>query len=415
VKNAARQVHQQMGRIADPRNPGSQEGGLAAALSDLLVVSIEQAVAAPYATSRLAEAGARVIKIEKPPAGDFARRYDAAAHGESTYFVWLNQGKESAVLDFKQPADMQLLRALVHRADVFIHNLAPGAIDRAGLRLEEVRQENPHLITCAISGYGENNDYADMRAYDNLVQGEVGVFAVTGNASGPAKVGMSICDISAGVHAYMGILEALLERHRTGRGRHVSVSLFESVADWMSVPILFQQYTGQVAERTGLNHASIAPYGAYAAGDGQPIMISVQNDDEWVRFCTTVLQSPEIARHPLFSTNPDRVRHREALNEFIRKALAPISKDTFIGRLRQAQVAYGLIRSVQEVLHHPALSITEVDTPTGPVQLPRRAIPRTSLTERKAVPALGAHTEAIRREFATGTPNPDGPQVSRRT
>ena len=404
-----------MGRIADPRNPGSQEGGLAAALSDLLVLSIEQAVAAPYATSRLAEAGARVIKIEKPPAGDFARRYDGAAHGESTYFVWLNQGKESAVLDFKQPADMQLLRALVHRADVFIHNLAPGAMERAGLRLEEVRQENPHLITCAISGYGENNDYADMRAYDNLVQGEVGVFAVTGNASGPAKVGMSICDISAGVHAYMGILEALLERHRTGRGRHVSVSLFESVADWMSVPILFQQYTGQVAERTGLNHASIAPYGAYAAGDGQPIMISVQNDDEWVRFCTTVLQSPEIARHPLFSTNPDRVRHREALNEFIRKALAPISKDTFIGRLRQAQVAYGLIRSVQEVLHHPALSITEVDTQTGPVQLPRRAIPRTSLMQRKAVPALGAHTEAIRREFATGTPNPDGPQVSRRT
>jgi len=404
-----------MGRIADPQNPGSQEGGLAAALSDLLVVSIEQAVAAPYATSRLAEAGARVIKIEKPPAGDFARRYDAAAHGESTYFVWLNQGKESAVLDFKQPADMQLLRALVRRADVFIHNLAPGAMERAGLRLEEVRQENPRLITCAISGYGENNDYADMRAYDNLVQGEVGVFAVTGNASGPAKVGMSICDISAGVHAYMGILEALLERHRTGRGRHVSVSLFESVADWMSVPILFQQYTGQVAERTGLNHASIAPYGAYAAGDGQPIMISVQNDDEWVRFCTTVLQSPEIARHPLFSTNPDRVRHREALNEFIRKALAPINKETFIARLRQAQVAYGLIRSVQEVLHHPALSITEVDTPTGPVQLPRRAIPRTSLTERKAVPALGAHTEAIRREFATGTPNPDGPQVSRRT
>ena len=404
-----------MRTAADSRNPGSQDDSLAAALSDLLVVSIEQAVAAPYATSRLAEAGARVIKIEKPPTGDFARRYDAAAHGESTHFVWLNQGKESAVLDFKQPADMQLLRALVHRADVFIHNLAPGAIERAGLRLEEVRQENPRLITCAISGYGENNDYADMRAYDNLVQGEVGVFAVTGNASGPAKVGMSICDISAGVHAYMGILEALLERHRTGRGRHVSVSLFESVADWMSVPILFQQYTGQVAERTGLNHASIAPYGAYAAGDGQPIMISVQNDDEWVRFCATVLQSPEFARHPLFSTNPDRVRHREALNEFIRKALAPISKDTFIGRLRQAQVAYGLIRSVQEVLHHPALSITEVDTPTGPVQLPRRAIPRTSLTERKAVPALGAHTEAIRREFATGTPNPDGPQVSRRT
>ncbi len=399
----------------DPRNPGILDEGLSAALSGLVVVSIEQAVAAPYATSRLAEAGARVIKIEKPPAGDFARRYDAAAHGESTHFVWLNQGKESATLDFKQPADIQLLRAIVRRADVFIHNLAPGAIERAGFRLAELRDDNPRLITCAISGYGENNDYAEMRAYDNLIQGEVGIFAVTGNAGGPAKVGISICDISAGVHAYMGILEALLERHRTGRGRHVSVSLFESVADWMSVPILFQQYTGQVAERTGLSHASIAPYGAYAAGDGQPVMISVQNDDEWVRFCAKVLESPEIARHPKFSTNTDRVLHREALDEFIRKALTPINKQDFIARLRRAQVAFGLIRSVEDVLHHPALSMTEVETPTGPVQLPRRAIPRTSLTERKAVPALGAHTEAIRREFGTGTAIPDGPPVSRRT
>ncbi len=378
-----------MGRIADPHKPGSQDNGLAAALAGILVVSIEQAVAAPYATSRLAEAGARVIKIEKPPAGDFARRYDAAAHGESTHFVWLNQGKESAMLDFKQPADMQLLRAILRRADIFIHNLAPGAIERAGFSLAALREVNPRLITCAISGYGEDNDYAEMRAYDNLVQGEVG--------------------------AYMGILEALLERHRTGRGRHISVSLFESVADWMSVPILFQRYTGQVAERTGLSHASIAPYGAYAAGDGQPVMISVQNDDEWVRFCTTVLQSPEIILHPKFSTNTDRVRHRKALDEFIRIALAPIDKEEFIARLRQAQVAYGLIRSVEEVLRHPALSMSEVDTRTGPVQLPRRAIPRTSLTERKTVPALGAHTEAIRREFATNTAVPDNPAVSGRS
>jgi crotonobetainyl-CoA:carnitine CoA-transferase CaiB-like acyl-CoA transferase len=399
----------------DVRKPGNQDNGLVAALSDILVVTIEQAVAAPYATSRLAEAGARVIKIEKPPAGDFARQYDAAAHGESTHFVWLNQGKESAMLDFKQPADMQLLRAVIRRADVFIHNLAPGAIERAGLNLTNLREVNPRLITCAISGYGENNDYSNMRAYDNLIQGEVGIFAVTGNAGGPAKVGISMCDISAGVHACMGILEALLERHRTGRGRHVSVSLFESVADWMSVPILFQKYAGKVAERTGLNHASIAPYGAYAAGDDQPLMISVQNDDEWVRFCTTVLQSPEIARHPLFSTNPDRVRHREALNEFIRKALAPINKEEFISRLRQAQVAFGLIRSVEEVLHHPALSLTEVETPTGPVQLPRRSIPRTSLTDRKAVPALGANTEAIRLEFASGSPIPGEPPVSDRS
>ncbi len=395
-----------MRTFPDPPEPGSQDNGLAAALAGILVITIEQAVAAPYATSRLAEAGARVIKIEKPPAGDFARRYDAAAHGESTHFVWLNQGKESAALDFKQPADMQLLRAMIRRADVFIHNLSPGAIERAGLLLAELREEKPRLITCSISGYGENNDYADMRAYDNLVQGEVGVFAVTGNSCGPAKVGISICDISAGLHAYMGILEALLERHRTGRGRHISVSLFESVADWMTVPILFQRYTGQVAQRTGLNHASIAPYGAYAAGDGQPVMISVQNDDEWERFCTTVLESPEIIRHPQFSTNGDRVLHREALDEIIRQALAPIDKDEFIARLRRGQIAFGLIRTVEEVLRHPALSMSEVDTPTGPVQLPRRAVARTSLAERKTVPTLGAHTESIRREFAPGTSIP---------
>ena len=391
-----------MTTIPNPKKSSDNDLGFAVALSDILVVSIEQAVAAPYASSRFAEAGARVIKIEKPPAGDFARNYDAAAHGESTHFVWLNQGKESATLDFKQPADLKLLRAILHRADVFIHNLSPGAIERSGIHLAELREENPRLITCAITGYGENNDYADMRAYDNLIQGEVGVFAVTGNSAGPAKVGFSICDISAGVHAYMGILEALLERHRTGRGRHVSVSLFESVADWMSVPILFQQYAGRVAQRTGLNHGSIAPYGAYAAGDGKAIMISIQNDYEWVRFCTTVLQAPEIARHALFSTNPDRVRNREALDEIIRKALAPINKEEFIARLQEAQVAFGLIRSMEEVLHHPALSMTEVDTPTGPVQLPRRSIPRTSLSERKAIPALGAHTDAIRREFGTG-------------
>ena len=391
-----------MGSIADPQKTAGLHTGFAAVLDGLLVISIEQAVAAPYASSRLAEAGARVIKVEKPPGGDFARAYDSAGHGESAYFVWLNQGKESAVLDFKQSADMELLRALLRRADVFIQNLGPGAIERAGLHLAKLREENPRLITCSISGYGENNEYSNMRGYDNLIQGEVGVFAVTGNSAGPAKVGISVCDISAGVHAYMGILEALLERHRTGQGRHVSVSLFESFADWMSVPMLFQHYTGRVPERTGLNHGSIAPYGPYVAGDGRPLMISVQNDEEWVRFCATVLEMPEITRHPLLSNNTDRVRHRDVLDEFIRKALAPINQEEFIARLRKAQVAYGLIRTVEEVLHHPALSMTEVDTPTGPVRLPRRAIPRTSLNERKAAPALGAHTEAIRREFMGG-------------
>jgi crotonobetainyl-CoA:carnitine CoA-transferase CaiB-like acyl-CoA transferase len=400
-----------MKTTSDFPEAGKQDSGIAAALAGTLVVTIEQAVAAPYASSRLAEAGARVIKVERPPGGDFARQYDSVVHGESAHFVWLNQGKESAVLDFKKPADMEVLRNVMRRADIFIENLSPGAIERAGVNLAEIRKENPRLITCSISGYGENNEYADMRAYDNLVQAEVGVFAVTGNASGPAKVGISICDISAGMHAYLGILEALLERHRTGRGRHVPVSLFESVADWMSVPILFQEYAGQVAQRTGLDHASIAPYGAYAAGDGQPVMISIQNDGEWMRFCTDVLKSPESVRNPLFVTNTDRVRNRPALNDVIRKALAPINKDEFIARLRGAKIAYGLIRSVEELLRHPALSVSEVDTPTGPVRLPRRAIPRTSLTGRKTVPALGSHTEAIRREFAPGGKSADAPST----
>lgn len=371
-----------------------------AIFSDLLVVTIEQAVAAPYATSRLAEAGARVIKIEKPPAGDFARHYDSVVHGESAHFVWLNQGKQSAVLDFKQPADLALLRRMLQRADVFVQNLSPGALDRAGLSPAKLRHDFPTLITCSISGYGETGEYAGMRAYDNLVQAEAGVFAVTGNAAGPAKVGISICDISAGLHAYLGILEALFERQHSGRGRHVPVSLFESVADWMSVPLLFQQYSGQVAQRTGLNHASIAPYGPYAAGDGHPVMISIQNDAEWVRFCASVLQSPDITRHPLFSNIQDRVRNREALDEVIRKALAPIDREQFIRRLREAHIAFGLIRSVEELAAHPALTMTEVDSPTGPVRLPQRALPRTSLTERKSVPAYGGHTEAIRKEFA---------------
>lgn len=388
------------------------ESGPVFPLTGILAVSIEQAVAAPYTTSRLAEAGARVIKIEKPPDGDFARSYDSVVHGESAHFVWLNQGKESAALDFNIPADMQILQSILNRADIFIQNLSPGAIQRAGLDVAELSKKNPRLITCSISGYGEDNDYADMRAYDNLVQGEVGIFAVTGNASGPAKVGVPICDISAGMHAYMAILEALLERQRTQRGRHISVSLFESVADWMSVPILFQEYSGQVAERTGLDHASIAPYGSYAAGDGKPVMISIQNDAEWVRFCTSVLQSPETIRHRLFSTNPDRVQNRQALNVVIREALGSMDRNQFIERLRQAKIAFGLIRNVEELLQHPALSLSEIETPTGAARLPLRAAPRTSLTQRKAVPALGEHTESIRREFAASDSTPDSKRVS---
>jgi crotonobetainyl-CoA:carnitine CoA-transferase CaiB-like acyl-CoA transferase len=366
----------------------------------LLVVTIEQAVAAPYATSRLAEAGARVIKIERPPAGDFARHYDSVAHGESAHFVWLNRGKQSAALDFSRPADMEILRRMLSRADVFIQNLSPGAMDRAGLAPDRLREAHPRLITCSISGYGESGPYAAMRAYDNLVQAETGLFAVTGNAAGPAKVGVSICDLTAGMNAYLGILEALFERQQTGRGRHVSVSLFESVADWMTVHFLFQRYAAKSAGHTGLNHASIAPYGPYAAGDGNPVMLAVQNDGEWIRLCNQVLERPDIARNPLFRNNPERVANRAALDEVIRAAIAPLTQSELISRLQSAQIAFGLIRTVEEFTHHPALQTEEAATPSGPVTLPRRVLPRTSLRHTNPVPALGQHTDAIRKEFS---------------
>lgn len=262
-------------------------------LDDILVVSLEQAVAAPYASCKLAQAGARVIKIERTD-GDFARDYDHVVHGESAYFVWLNRGKESLVLDIKENDDAQLLHRILASADIFIQNLAPGAAGRSGFGSRDLRRKYARLITCDISGYGDTGPYAKMKAYDNLLQGETGLLAVTGSANAPAKVGISLADIGAGIHAYAAILEALIARQKTGQGTGINISLFDCLADWMSVPYLQQVYGGKAPARNGTHHASIAPYGCYPAGDGRQVMIGIQNEREWKRFCQKVLQTPEL-------------------------------------------------------------------------------------------------------------------------
>jgi itaconate CoA-transferase len=367
-------------------------------LRDVLVVSLEQAVAAPFASAKLAEAGARVIKVERAE-GDFARSYDQVVHGESAYFVWLNRGKESVVLDIKETGDAALLRRLLTRADVFIQNLAPGAAERAGFGSEALRRTNPRLITCAITGYGESGPYARMKAYDNLLQGETGLLAVTGSPEAPAKVGISVCDISAGIHAYAGILEALIERERTGAGRALEISMFDCMADWMSVPYLHQVHGGKAPPRTGLHHASIAPYGPYAAADGGEVIIAVQNEREWVSFCERVLCRPEIATCVEFRTNSDRVANREALNSEIEEVFGRLPHEALTERLLGAGIAFGRLNSVQELAEHPQLRLTNTVTPSGEVKLPASPLRDGQVGTPANVPALGEHTAAFRREF----------------
>ncbi|MBM3566072.1 MAG: CoA transferase, partial [Alphaproteobacteria bacterium] len=282
------------------------------ALDGILVVALEQAVAAPYASSRLADQGARVIKIERPE-GDFARGYDRAAKGQSSYFVWLNRGKESLVLDIKADADRALLGRILARADVFIQNLAPGAAARAGFGSEDLRRAFPRLIACDISGYGEDNSYRDMRAYDLLVQAESGLASVTGGPGEPARVGVSVCDIAAGMYAHAAILEALIRRGQTGEGDIIKVSLFDGMADWMAVPLLHHDYGGGAPERVGLRHPSIMPYESFATADGGRILISIQNEREWARFAERILGHPEWARAGPYGDNVSRVGNRDKL------------------------------------------------------------------------------------------------------
>ena len=367
-------------------------------LEGLLIVALEQAVAAPYCTSRLADAGARVIKVERAE-GDFARSYDSVAGGESAYFVWTNRGKESLCLDIKSPEDAALLRRILQRADVFVQNLAPGASARAGLGSDTLRGSNSRLITMDITGYGSEGPYRDMKAYDLLVQCESGLASITGAPEQPGRVGVSISDIACGMYAHASILEALIERGRTGKGKALAVSLFDATADWMTVPLLHQE-GGEAPRRVGLNHPSIAPYGAYSCLGGEQVVISIQNEREWLSFCKQVLGDADLATNDRFADNAARCNNRPALDQVIEQIFTGLSREELAQRLGAANIAYGAINSVEDLARHPQLRRVTVDTPSGPVDLV--APPAQSgqgLCVLGAVPTLGAHSDAIRREF----------------
>jgi itaconate CoA-transferase len=370
-------------------------------LQGLLVISLEQAVAAPYCAARLADAGARVIKVERAE-GDFARGYDSAVQGLSSYFVWLNRGKQSLVADIKNPADAALLHRLVAKADVFIQNLAPGAAARSGFGSDDLRARHERLITVDISGYGETGEYAAMKAYDLLVQAESGLAMVTGHPAGPGRVGVSIADVGCGMNAYTGVLEALLERSQTGRGKGLKVSLFDAVADWMNVPLLYFEGTGRAPQRMGLAHPSICPYGAFATKDGALVLISIQNEREWVTFCAAFLDAPDLPAQPGFESNNIRVANRAMVDERVGQTFAGLTRDQAAAKLRASNTAYGFVNDLAALSHHPALRRTPVALPGGGVAaIVAPAVVRVGETPALgAVPAIGQDTAAIRAEFA---------------
>ena len=366
-----------------------------AALDGILVVAIEQAVAAPLCTSRLADGGARVIKVERAD-GETARHYDSAVKGTSAYFAWLNRGKESAVLDIKAPKDRALVERMIARADVVVQNLAPGAAARLELDAAALVARFPRLIAVDICGYGQDTPAHLMRAYDMLVQAESGLSSITGTPQDMARVGVSIADIATGMNAHAAILEALIARGRTGHGQAIEIAMFDAMVDWMAVPLLHLEYAGTETARHGLAHAAIQPYAAYPCADGA-VMISIQSPLEWQRFCRHVLQQPGLIDDPRFADNEARVAHRELLADIITAVLQHLLRASVIERLDAAQIAWGRVSSLADVLEHPALRHIEAQVPGGAFRLPRPAgrsggVPR-------VVPALGAHTAAIRREF----------------
>jgi len=341
---------------------------MARPLEGLLVVALEQAVAAPICSSRLADAGARVIKIERAE-GDFARAYDSVVDGESAYFVWLNRGKESICLDIKNRDDLELLRSMVQQADVFIQNLAPGATERAGLGSGGLRQQNDALITVDISGYGEDGPYREMKAYDMLVQCESGLTSITGSPAGPGRVGISVCDIACGLTAHAAVLEALIERAQTGRGKGLHVSMFDALAEWMTVPLLHQEGTGLAPARVGVAHPSIQPYGAYPTADDGEVVIAIQNDREWRRFCDKVLDKPELGKHALYANNVSRCENREAMNEEITAVTSTYSEDDLRNKLFATSIAFASLNDLLALSEHPHLRRHVVATPSGSARL----------------------------------------------
>ena len=371
-------------------------------LRGLTVVSLEQAIAAPYATRQLADLGARVIKVERPDVGDFARGYDQRVNGLSSHFVWVNRNKESLALDAKDPRGRALLHRLVAGADVFVQNLAPGAAGRLGLAAAALRAEHPRLVVCDISGYGDGGPYTAMKAYDLMVQSEAGLVSVTGAPDAPAKVGISVSDIAAGMYAYSGVLAALLERGRTGQGSVVDVSMLESTVEWMGFPLYYSYDGAPPPPRAGAAHATIYPYGPFDAVDGR-VMMAIQNEREWARFCDRFLGRPELAEHPDYAGNAARDAHREALGALIAARFAELTVAEATALLAAVPVAYARVNTMAEVWEHPQLAARgrwhEVGTPAGPV--PALAPP--GLVDPKPrmdpVPALGEHTRPILAEL----------------
>lgn len=369
-------------------------------LEGICVITVEQAVAAPYASGRLADAGARVIKIERD-GGDFARDYDHLVLGQSAYFVWLNRGKESIRLDLKSTADQALLGSMIERADVFIQNLKPNSLARLGLGSAALRARHPRLITCDVTGFGATGPRAGLKAYDLIVQGESGLCSITGGANEPARVGVSVCDIAAGMTAHAAILQALFARARSGRGRSIQVSLFDSVADWMNVPLLQYLYGGVQVQRAGVAHPTIAPYGSYACMDGCMIIFSVQNQREWCAFCEVFLGRPEVGTEPRFIDNTARVRNRAELDAIVAEVFARLPAVRAIERLERAGIAYGRLNDIDAAARHPHLRFVQVDTPGGEVRvIAPAAIVDDGTPSLKPVPDFDQHGAALRAEFS---------------
>ena len=370
-------------------------------LEGLTVIALEQAVAAPYCSSKLADAGARVIKIERPE-GDFARGYDSAVFGESSYFVWVNRGKESVALDLRSDDDKATLHDLIAAADVFIQNLAPGAAGRLGFGSDALRKAHPRLITCDISGYGESGPLHLLKAYDLLVQAESGLVAVSGTPGPWGRIGVSICDISAGMNALIGVQQALLQRERTGHGSSVKVSLFDSAAELMAVPYLQARYGTGAPERVGLKHPSIAPYGAFTCSEGREVVLSIQNEREWRTFCKVVLDDESIASDPRFNDNRARTQNRTLLDGAVQAVFGRLTYAEAVDRLTEAQTAYGAINSVHDLISHPPLRTREMVVSGRPVQVPGSPF----VTEWddptfRPVPAINQHDELPAPERVT--------------
>ena len=378
-------------------------------LDGVLVVAIEQAVAAPFATRQLADLGARVIKIERPGTGDFARAYDATVNGLASHFVWVNRSKQSLTLDLKRQEAADVVRQLIARCDVFVHNLAPGAVARLGFPSAGLRAAHPRLIVCEMSGYGATGPYRDKKAYDLLVQSEAGLLSITGTPDVPSKVGISIADIAAGMYAFSGILAALVRRGHTGEGATLDVSMFDALAEWMGFPAYYGGYGGPPPPRTGARHAAIAPYGPFAAGDGQVVYLGIQNEREWTRFCEDVLERPDLASDPRFGSNAARVEHQDALEAIITGSFAKGTGAEIIARLDAAGIANARMNTVAEFLEHPQLASRNrwqpIDSPAGPI---RALLPPFNIEGvdpvMGPVPAVGEHTDAILGELGFAPP-----------